>query len=229
MIPVYQETLNENERKSLLQCKTILANYPILFVAPEGLSPEYFEEIPGHAVVYFEKSFFESTKSYNQLLVSKQFYKCFEAFDYLLIYQLDAYVFKDELLDWCAQGFDYIGAPALTEAHFSNPGFKNSLSNPLLLNGGFSLRKIKSFINLLRVYHLFYSKWPANEDTLFSFYHKRSWPLRFLFKLPNWKTALRFAFEQAPEKCFEITQQQLPFGCHAWEKYNPSFWDRFIR
>ena len=31
----------------------------------------------------------------------------------MLIYQLDAYVFKDELLNWANKGYDYIGAPWL--------------------------------------------------------------------------------------------------------------------
>jgi hypothetical protein len=125
-------------------------------------------------------------------------------------------------------GYDYIGAPQLTDNHFNKSNFKNSLTKPLLLNGGFSLRKVSSFLRLLKIYHLIYPTWPSNEDSLFSFYHKRSWPLRFLFKLPHWKVALQFGFEQEPEKCFELNGNQLPFGCHAWEKYNPSFWDRFI-
>jgi len=228
VIPVYQQELNTFEEKSLAQCQKILGNYPIVFVAPEGLRPDYFKVIPHHQVQYFDHSFFKNTKTYNQLLVSTQFYKCFSAFEYLLIYQLDAYVFEDQLKDWCNKGYDYVGSPKLTEDHFNNPNFKNSLIKPLIYNGGFSLRKVSSFINLLRIYHLFYSKWPSNEDTLFSFYHKRAWPLRFLFKLPTWQIALKFGFENDPEKCFALNDNELPFGCHAWEKYNPRFWNRYI-
>lgn len=228
VIPVYQEALNERELKSIRRCQTILGKYPVIFVAPEGLQATYFQEIPQHQVQYFDASYFKNTSTYNQLLVSKQFYKCFSAFEYLLIYQLDAYVFRDELSDWCKRGFDYVGAPQLTENHFKNPTFKNSLTKPLVLNGGFSLRKVDSCLKLLSIYHLFYGSWPANEDTLFSFYHKRVWPLRFFFRLPTWQTALQFGFENDPEKCLELNKGQLPFGCHAWEKYNPNFWDRYI-
>ncbi len=228
VIPVYQQKLNENEQKSLAQCSKILGNYPIVFVAPEGLAPSYFHEIPHHQVVYFDAKYFTDTKAYNQLLISTKFYKCFEAFDYLLIHQLDAYVFTDQLKVWCKSGFDYIGSPKLNQSYFDHTHKKQSLWNPILMNGGFSLRKVSSFIRLLNIYHLFYSKWPANEDTLFSFYHKRIWPLRFLFKLPTWQEALEFGFEMEPEKCFKLNGNRLPFGCHAWEKYNPSFWDRYI-
>lgn len=228
VIPVYQQELKTFEQKSLAQCQKVLGNYPIVFVAPEGLCPDYFKVIPHHQVQYFDPSFFKNTKTYNQLMVSTKFYKCFSAFEYLLIYQLDAYVFDDQLEDWCNMGFDYVGSPQLTANHFKNQNFKNSIIKPMVFNGGFSLRKVSSFIKLLRIYHFFYTKWPSNEDTLFSFYHKRAWPLRFLFKLPHWKTALRFGFENDPEKCFELNGKKLPFGCHAWEKYNPSFWDRYI-
>jgi hypothetical protein len=228
LIPVYQQTLNELEQKSLAQCQKILGKHPIIFVAPEGLNPDYFQEVPEHKVIYFDPSYFKNTSTYNQLLVSTNFYKCFEAFEYLLIYQLDAYVFEDQLLSWCNRGFDYVGSPQLTGKHFQDSTYKNTWRKPLVLNGGFSLRKVSSFIKLLKIYHLLYTKWPANEDTLFSFYHRRAWPLRFFFKLPTWQEALGFGFENDPEKCFEINQQQLPFGCHAWEKYNPRFWDRYI-
>ena len=228
IIPVYQQTLNALEQKSLAQCQKILGHYPIVFVAPEGLNPSYFQQIPTHQISYFDASYFQNTSTYNQLLVSIDFYKRFSDFEFMLIYQLDAFVFADKLSEWCNQGYDYIGSPQLTEEHFGNPNFQNSLTKPLMLNGGFSLRKIRSFLKLLRIYHLFYTKWPSNEDSLFSFYHKRAWPLRFIFKLPTWQTALKFGFENDPEKCFELNQQQLPFGCHAWEKYNPAFWDRYI-
>ena len=228
IIPVYQQSLNKNEQKSLAQCQKILGNYPIIFVAPEGLNTEYFQQISHHQVRYFDPSYFQNTSTYNQLLVSTKFYKCFTAFEFMLIYQLDAFVFTDQLKEWCEKGYDYVGSPQLTAKHFGNKNFKNSITQPLVLNGGLSLRRINSFIKLLSVYHLFYTKWPSNEDTLFSFYHKRAWPLRFLFKLPTWQTALQFGFENDPEKCYELNHQQLPFGCHAWEKYNPAFWHRFI-
>jgi hypothetical protein len=48
--------------------------------------------------------------------------------------------------------------------------------------------------------------------------------------LPSFKVApvedgLRFAFEAAPRLCFELNRQQLPFGCHAWPKFDRSFWE----
>ena len=99
---------------------------------------------------------------------------------------------------------------------------------PILFNGGFSLRRIKPIINFLKVYNTFIPAWPANEDSLFSVYHKRAFPLRFMLKLPTWKEGLSFAFEKNPQISYSLHEDSLPFGCHAWEKYNPSFWQKFI-
>jgi hypothetical protein len=38
------------------------------------------------------------------------------------------------------------------------------------------------------------------------------------------KDALEFAFERYPRKCFKLNNHNLPFGVHAWEKYDKSFW-----
>lgn len=62
-------------------------------------------------------------------MLTKEFYLRFRQWEYLLIYQLDAYVFQDELMDWCNKGYDYIGAPFLKlnrEVDWNNCG-----------NGGF--------------------------------------------------------------------------------------------
>jgi 23S rRNA G2445 N2-methylase RlmL len=44
------------------------------------------------------------------------------------------------------------------------------------------------------------------------------------FRVPNAIEAALFSFEVAPEHLFELVGNKLPFGCHAWEKYNKSFW-----
>jgi len=48
------------------------------------------------------------------------------------------------------------------------------------------------------------------------------------FRIPDWKTGLRFAFEVAPRQCFELNEQKLPFGCHAWPRYDRAFWEPYL-
>lgn len=230
VIPVYQLELNSNEEMSLRQCIKVLGHYPIIFVGPDDFKADYIDNTPNASFIGFPASYFESTKSYNHLLINVAFYERFRAFEFILIYQLDAYVFRDELRDWCAKGFDYIGSPKLRKKHWENNETINwPVVDPVLFNGGFSLRKIQPIIRFLKWYHLLYNQWPANEDTLFSVYHKRSFPLRFMLKLPTWKQALSFGFEKNPILAFQLNRQKLPFGCHAWEKYSPSFWKEKMR
>jgi hypothetical protein len=57
------------------------------------------------------KDFLKMFLTYSQLLMSKEFYELFIEYDYIIIYQLDCFVFKDSLENWLYTGFDYIGAP----------------------------------------------------------------------------------------------------------------------
>lgn len=230
VIPIYKTTLQAEEEMSLRQCIKVLAAHPILFVAPETLDTSFLSPFIGNInVIRFPDEYFKSTKTYNQLLVSVSFYKAFTAFDFILIYQLDAYVFKDELLAWCEKEYDYIGAPKLKKQHWENPeNVTLSYFDKIIYNGGLSLRRIKPIIRLLRLYHFFYPAWPANEDSLFSFGERRIYPFRFMLRLPHWKEAMRFAVEKNPQIAMKLLEDELPFGCHAWEKYNPNFWKKYI-
>jgi hypothetical protein len=49
------------------------------------------------------------------------------------------------------------------------------------------------------------------------------------FTIPTASEAVSFAFEAHPEYLFELNHQELPFGCHAWERYNPEFWKAIFK
>ena len=42
------------------------------------------------------------------------------------------------------------------------------------------------------------------------------------------ESVFRFAFERDPLKSLTLTNGQMPFGCHAWERYDRSFWIPFL-
>ncbi len=44
------------------------------------------------------------------------------------------------------------------------------------------------------------------------------------FKVASLEQGLRFAFEAAPRTCFEMNGGHMPFGCHAWERFDREFW-----
>ncbi|MCF0072630.1 hypothetical protein LZD49_19270 [Dyadobacter sp. CY261] len=236
VIPVYQSTMTDAEEMSLKQCMTILGNYPVIIAKPAGLDLSALQKKYSTVTFQsFDDNFFTGIDTYNRLMTSIDFYKTFTAYEYILIYQLDAFVFRDELKEWCAKGYDYIGAPSLHQPDFdtipaeSAKVFAHALStHRVVLNGGLSLRRIPGILRYLKIYNTFYPAWKGNEDMLFCQEATRLKPMKIFMKLPKWQEALRFAFEKSPAASYELTNHRLPFACHAWERYEPSFWSRFI-
>lgn len=226
VIPVYKEQLSELEEISLNQCYRILDSHNIIFAAPEGF---YAEWINNHEIRYFEKKNFVNERAYNNLMLDEIFYESFNDFEYILIYQLDAFVFEDRIKYFCDMGYDYIGAPWIDgQFYFVNPS--NSVWH--VGNGGLSLRKVNSCYRLLKKQKirkdLFLSdsekvlRYIKNEDLFFSSMQV------FGFKVAPLDVALRFSFEEQPEKCYELNCRELPFGTHAWGKFNIDFWKPYI-
>ena len=45
------------------------------------------------------------------------------------------------------------------------------------------------------------------------------------FKVGSLEQGLAFAFEMEPRRCLERTGGRMPFGCHAWGRYDRAFWN----
>lgn len=258
-IPLYKEKPDRLELLSLQQCMNILHQHPFIFFVPESLNTIFYQEYCANKISFkfqkFKDNYFSGLKSYNKLMMSPVFYRQFSMFEYILIYQLDAWVFRDELLYWCKKGYDYIGAPWFKGWDKASPGAECIGIG----NGGLSLRKVSSH---RRVLHSFsYIKKPRelfnnfkinknfNEFTefikrltiknntfyLFNDYKSNEdyfWgsvvPANFKwFKLPPVSEALKFSIEVNPSH-FIKKEEELPFGCHAWQKYEPEFWKKYI-
>ncbi len=48
------------------------------------------------------------------------------------------------------------------------------------------------------------------------------------FRVAPPDVAVGFAFEVAPRYCYEANRRRLPFGCHAWAKYDRAFWEPYL-
>ena len=48
------------------------------------------------------------------------------------------------------------------------------------------------------------------------------------FKVAPFDLSFKFAFECEPRMCFEKNDHQLPFGCHAWPRYDRAFWEPYL-
>ena len=45
------------------------------------------------------------------------------------------------------------------------------------------------------------------------------------FRVAPFDEGLQFAFEVSPRECLRMNGGKMPFGCHAWERYDRSFWE----
>lgn len=154
VIPIYKEQLTQFEQVSLTQAKRVLGRYDICFMAPERMRA--FLEERGARAEYWPDACFDNRLGYSKLLLTPEFYEHFADYEYLLIYQLDAFVFSDQLEAFCAMGYDYIGAPM--PYWFGWPYGWNHVGN-----GGLSLRKIPSCIHVTRNRASIYKKTQAKS------------------------------------------------------------------
>ena len=223
VIPVYREELTDLEKISLTQCKKVLGRYPLIFVAPEGKNFSYFTA--GDAVANFPAEYFQSTQTYSQLMISPQFYETFRDFDYMLIYQLDAFVFYDALEEFCSLGYDYIGAPWPYFVWKSSRKPKT----PRVGNGGFSLRKISACHKLLTA-TVYSSNWAdrlatCDEDVFFATCGVAD---ELNFHVAPVEVAKLFSMEWYPDRHVKKLGG-LPFGCHNWQKFGADFYVEIFR
>ncbi len=138
-VPLYRGELTDDERVSVRHLRHHLGAFPIYVFLPESLPNPLgdFEEIR------FPDRFFDSVDAYSRLLLSADFYRAFASYEYLLVYQLDSLVFSSGLSEWCARGFDYLGAPWLADPERPERGFSR------VGNGGLSLRRVSRFLDVL--------------------------------------------------------------------------------
>lgn len=254
VVPVYKTQLSKYEKISIQQCRKVLSSHPIIALKPETLD---LDELGGDNIftgsINFDPAFFESVQGYNKLMLSPDFYRQLLDYEFILIHQLDAFVFKDELLKWCGSGYDYIGAPwpkrleepdivkalktrAITLYHIWKNTYEDGLPSQrqfdnVVGNGGFSLRRVRKFFNLasrmqdkVNEYHLRHEH-QFHEDVFWSIEVNRKW---HHLRIPAFKTAYKFSIENNPERGVRFNKG-LPFGCHAWDaEENLVFWKPVI-
>jgi hypothetical protein len=262
VVPVHSPTPSYYELISFKQCFEVLSDHSIYVLAPAGMDmSRYYQVVDDFETITVSKKWLSSRMYYNKLKLSNFFYEFFDGYKYLLTYELDAFIFKDDLDYWCSKGYDYIGAPWFEDndpkaAKLYGPG-----------NSGFSLRKISTIKAGIKHVHLFppqqyelYKKqmWLHKYKTLIKkaigkassirsmFYsenrsiqeavfieedlvivHQISPTVRN-FKMAPIDDAYKFSFEVGPEVLFNMNQNRLPTGCHAWWRYNLSFWKPYI-
>lgn len=253
VIPAYKAQLTDYERIALTQCVRVLGNYPILLATPHALDITAYQKIsPNLNARTFDEHYFTDVQGYNRLMLSEEFYSAFADQEYVLIYQLDAFVFQDDLAYWCQQNYDYIGAPWLRDRDFT--GWFDKLDFTIrqraatwlnlkkpdgitpreiinlngVGNGGLTLRRVSAMLRCLKRFKHKIDEYERktlhqyHEDVFWGIEVNRHWPH---LRIPSYRKALHFSIEFYPQWAVEhYNQGKLPFGCHAWNIHGTDYW-----
>lgn len=110
VIPIYRKTPNAEDLVAINRAFSVLKDYDITFVHPQQMDISNYLGFVNAKFIGFDDFYFKNIEGYNQLMLNKSFYEKFQQ-KFILIYQTDAFVFRDDLQYWCEKDYDYIGAP----------------------------------------------------------------------------------------------------------------------
>ena len=132
VVPVYRPELTVWERASLRQTVGVLQeNYPVELLVPCGMDcsaiRREFSGLPVREVSDEWLGRKNGIAGYNRMMLSAGFYELFRDYEYLLICHTDAWIFRDELADWCRRGYDCVAAPWVRRKVYDLPILKQYL------------------------------------------------------------------------------------------------------
>lgn len=229
IVPLYKPELDPAEEKALGQSLAHLEDFEVRYLTHEGLSLAWYEARWGRKQrLLVDASYFGSARTYSALLMSQFFYDALSGFDFHLICQTDAIVFRPDLRFWISQGYDYLGAPWPDGWEMMFPTGKTvGDPDPLMVrifvgNGGLSLRHTETMQRALDAFPAACSVWRKlgnPEDLFFS----AALNLMAHVRLPNVATAALFSRELNPGGFVaKVLRDVQPFGAHQWTKHGKS-------
>lgn len=225
VVPLYKPELDSAEEDALGRSLALLEEFEVRYLTYPELSLGWYERRWGQKrLILMEASNFRSARTYSALLLSKAFYDALSGFEYHLICQTDAIVFKRELGFWVSQGYDYLGAPWPDGWEMKFPTGKTLKEpNPLLVrvfvgNGGLSLRRTEAMARALDAFPAACDLWKnlGNPEDLF---FSAALNLMAHVRLPNVATAASFSRELNPGGFLaKVLGDVESFGAHQWTR-----------
>jgi len=229
-VPVYKTSPSKSEALSLLQLR-FLEVQNVTLVCPENLDLcHYLDLWPDLKIQRYAPEHFVSVQSYNDLVISPIFYAPFaKDYDYLLIHQLDAFLLSNQINQFCNAGFDYYGAPWKTgfpqyRFLFNQWAIRLNTKRFHVGNGGLSLRKITSTLDLLARKEGHYSKTLFIEDAFLGYWGSVDGNFHSCPPL----LAATFSLEMDPNYWIAQTGV-LPMGFHGFEVWHPDFYKPLLQ
>lgn len=247
IIPIYKPQLKDYERAALENNLRLLEGFPVTFLKPEHTDmTELHEQYPAVGMQSVSDEWLGTKKGiqgYNEMMMSEKFYELFSDYEYILICHVDAWLFRNELVEWCRKGYDHVAAPWPMRPRYRRFPLKQYLKLKLWLkpkrkiihcqmfgkigNGGLSLRRVETFRKACVDYADTIAYYNSQSGALYN--EDLFWALEPSLKLPSVEEALKFSFDLKPELSYELNHQQLPMACHGFNKpVRIKFWRQFI-
>lgn len=252
LIPSHKPDLSPEEKISLVHCQKFLGHYSVYLLCPDGMPTETYDAIfPSLNKLTVPPEKMANISAYNKLMISPFIFDSLQSHTHILIHEPDALVLRDELKFWCQQDFDYIGAPWFTSdapddltlkatgnyglSLFKTKAAKDLFSkNPRWYSWTMIARDFirgvrgkngylrKALLGLGSQGHLAnaYAIYQDHCDIFWSYLIPKVAPH---FRIAPPASAIFFAWEKNPEKCIQVCRGELPFGMHAWSKYDLEF------
>ncbi len=229
IIPIYKERLKITEKKAIFTYIEYFLNIDIYFICSRKLETIWYEkQFSQIKFVPFDNYYFISNKSYNNLMLNTEFYKRFIDYKYMIIAQTDAMIVNPsiDINNFLQMDYDYMGAPWYYSPFSIKDGFLKYIVKRLIIhdslknkcgNGGFSLRKISTMIEILESTKIYRKLvWRFNEDIFFSYicYKKK-------YNIAPINIAEKFSLEQ--NMIQQLSNGNYPLAVHAWEKVFNSY------
>lgn len=230
LVPAYRDRLEPLEVVSFLRLKQLL-NDNVFLVVPEGLNVSEYKKLwEDLSVIELSVHHFTSINSYNRMMLSCDFYEKFAIdYEWILIHQLDAFLFHADVESFTHLPYDYFGAPWV-EGQYLLPSTSNSVLARFfgkrchVGNGGLSLRKLAPTIHILKELRREAKTCRINEDGFFAYWGARS----SKFRTCTFDVAVTFAFESNPDLLLRMNKNKLPMGCHAFNKISQETYANLI-
>jgi len=258
LIPLYRNILTMDEQISLRHLNKFLPDFPRIVVKPERLETalpncttvsfpdSYFGSVGAYSQLLLSSLFYETFSAFDYILIyqldclvfSNNLDKwCALGYDYLgspLFQKKNALpklsrVGNGGLSLRRVQSFlDVLNSTRYIQEPVSCWRDFFSAAAPDLMEFSILRRWWKKAQILRQVRHgvaWYTENYSLNEDL---FWSDRAKLFNPNFKIAPLKTALGFSFERHPRLCFEQNNRQLPFGCHAWAKWDRTFWGPYL-
>lgn len=214
VLPVHKPAMTGYERVSLKACCTHLQNFDCFLVHPAGMDiSEYLQVYPALIAKPVNPQWLSSVEDYNRMKVDAAFYEMFHTYNYMLTYELDAFIFSSDFEKYQVFEFDFIGAPIFE-------GYMNADKNSRFLgclNSGFSVRNIQSCIKVLQEIPALKRQWK-----LFRFFKtnftitrkilvKMKWKKLVVFEHDHWVAYIKGQYFHEDIFWSDITPVLFPF------------------